>query len=256
MNPEEQHDAGLTELDRRTEAAQAMGGEDKLNARERVDYLVDGGSFQESGLLGESATRAEDRGRTPADGKVVGFAKVAGREVGVAANDFTVMGSSSSATNGKKIGHVKRVATDRGFPLIFLGESSGARMPDHMGSRGMGSLLGNDGTQYRRLRESPWASATLGPSYGSSSWYSVLSDFNVMRKGAVLAVSSPLLAALAMREDIDPEKTEARARRSARLVLLHPVDRPLLTRWCCRAAWRFEVGTVRASQHRQRPKPR
>lgn len=215
MKPDELHETALAELDRRTHAALAMGGDEKLarrreagilNARERVDRLVDPGSFQESGLLGESATRSEDRGRTPADGKVVGFAKVDGREVGVAANDFTVMGASSSATNGKKIGHVKRVATSRGFPLVFLGESSGARMPDHMGSRGMGSLLGNDGAQYRRLRESPWVSATLGHSYGSSSWYSVLSDFNVMRKGAVLAVSSPLLAALAVREDIDPEK--------------------------------------------------
>lgn len=191
-----------------------MGGAEKLarrreagilNARERVEYLVDSGTFHESGMLGESATRADDRGRTPADGKVVGFARVDGREVGVAANDFTVMGASSSATNGKKIGHVKRVSTSRGLPLVFLGESSGARMPDHMGSRGMGSLLGNDGTQYRRMRETPWASATLGHSYGSSSWYSVLSDFNVMRKGAVLAVSSPLLSSLAVREEIDPE---------------------------------------------------
>ncbi len=214
MNPKDQHQALLTELERRRNAAMAMGGGDKLarrrqagilNARERVDHLVDEGSFQESGLLGESATRSEDRGRTPADGKVVGFGTVAGREVGVAANDFTVLGASSSATNAKKVGHVKRVATDRGFPLVFLGESSGARMPDHMGSRGMGSLLGNDSTQYRRLRESPWASATLGHSYGSSSWYSVLSDFNVIRKGAVLAVSSPRLVSLAVREDIDPE---------------------------------------------------
>ena len=45
---------------------------------------------------------------------------------------------------------MKRVATSRGLPMIFLGESSGARMPDHMGSRGMGALLGNDPTQYVR----------------------------------------------------------------------------------------------------------
>src|SRR5690606_3805621 len=57
----------------------------------------------------------------------------------------------------------------------------------------------------QRLREVPWASATLGPSYGSSSWYAVLSDFCVMRKGAVLAVSSALLASLAIKEAVDPE---------------------------------------------------
>jgi acetyl-CoA carboxylase carboxyltransferase component len=69
----------------------------------------------------------------------------------------------------------------------------------------MGTLLGNDGTQYLRLRETPWASATLGQSYGSSSWYAVLSEFSVMRKGAVLAVSSSLLASLAIKEQVDPE---------------------------------------------------
>jgi acetyl-CoA carboxylase carboxyltransferase component len=101
---------------------------------------------------------------------------------------------------------MKRVATSRGLPLVFLGESSGARMPDHMGSRGMGSLLGNDPTQYVRNRETPWASATLGLSYGSSSWYAVLSDFCVIRKGAVLAVSSSLLASLAMSQQVDPQE--------------------------------------------------
>src|SRR3546814_2591721 len=92
------------------------------------------------------------------------------------------MGASSSSTNGRKIAHLKRVANQRGLPMVFLGESSGARMPDHMGSHGMGTLLGNDPAQYQRMRETPWVSATLGHSYGSSSWYAVLSDFNVMRK--------------------------------------------------------------------------
>ena len=86
----------------------------------------------------------------PADGKIAGFGKIDGREAAVVSNDFTVMGASSGATNGRKIAHMKRVATQRGLPIVFLGESSGARMPDHMGSRGMGTLLGNDGTQYQR----------------------------------------------------------------------------------------------------------
>jgi len=201
----------LQEYERRLAAALAMGGPDKLarrreagllNARERIARLCDPGSFIESGLFGDSALRP---GTAPGDGKVTGFGRIEGREAAVAANDFTVMGASSSATNGRKIGHLKRVAAQRGLPLVFLGESSGARMPDHMGSRGMGTMLGNDGTQYQRLRETPWAAATLGYSYGSSSWYSVLSDFNVMRKGAILAVSSPLLASLAIRETVDPE---------------------------------------------------
>src|SRR5262245_54477352 len=139
--------------------ALAMGGPEKLarrkdagvlNVRQRVDTLADRGTFIESGLFGASATRPEDRDKSPADGKVAGFGKIDGRECAIVANDFTVMGASSSATNGRKIAHMKRVATTRGLPMVFLGESSGARMPDHMGSRGMGALLGNDGTQYMR----------------------------------------------------------------------------------------------------------
>ena len=209
------HAASVREFDRRRKAALAMGGDDRLarrrannllDARERLDRLLDADTFIESGLFGTSSSRLEDRDRTPADGKIAGFGRIDGRDVAVVANDFTVMGASSSSTNGRKIAHMKRVATQRGLPLVFLGESSGARMPDHMGSRGMGSLLGNDPTQYVRLRETPWASATLGLSYGSSSWYAVLSDFCVIRKGAVLAVSSSLLASMAIGEQVDPQE--------------------------------------------------
>jgi len=199
-------------FDARKAKALAMGGPEKLarrkaagvlNARERVEKLLDAGTFIESGLFGASLV---DPDKSAADGKIAGFGKIDGRECAVVANDFTVMGASSAGTNGRKIGHMKRVATSRGLPMVFLGESSGARMPDHMGARGMATLLGNDGTQYIRMRETPWASATLGLSYGSSSWYSVLSDFNVVRKGAVLAVSSAQLASLAIKENVDPEE--------------------------------------------------
>lgn len=195
--------------------ALAMGGPERLarrdaagvlNARSRLDGLLDTDSFIESGLFGVSSSRPEDREKSAADGKIAGFGRIDGRDVAVVSNDFTVMGASSSSTNGRKIAHAKRVATQRGMPLVFLGESSGARMPDHMGSRGMGALLGNDPTQYVRMRETPWASATLGLSYGSSSWYAVLADFCVIRKGAVLAVSSSLLASLAIGETVDPEE--------------------------------------------------
>src|SRR5581483_5600563 len=161
-----------------------MGGEDKLerrraagilNARERIEYLTDAGSFIESGMFGASAIAVNDWQKTPADGKVAGYARIRGREVAVVSNDFTVMGASSSATNGRKIGHMKRTATARGMPIVFLGESSGARMPDTMGSRGMGSMLGNDPTQYQRMRETPWVAAVLGYCYGSSTWYTCLS---------------------------------------------------------------------------------
>jgi acetyl-CoA carboxylase carboxyltransferase component len=202
------------EYERRRARALAMGGEKKLalrreqgilDARERIDRLVDPGSFLESGLFATSVVPA-DRERSPADGKVAGYAKIDGRQVAVVSNDFTVMGASSSATNGKKIGQMKRVATQRGLPIVFLGESSGARMPDTMGARGMGTMLGNDPTQYQRMRETPWAGAVLGFCYGSSTWYTGFCDFSVMRKGAIMAVSSPKLVSMAVKEDIDPEE--------------------------------------------------
>lgn len=208
-------DAGVRALREREARARAMGGEDKLaqraaqgvlNARSRIDAFVDADSFVESGLLAVSGMVAEDRDTTPADGKVAGFAKVDGRMVGIVSNDFTVKGASSSLTNMKKIAHVKRVATERGFPLVFFGESSGARMPDNMGARGMGTNLGNDPQQYVRARETPWASAVLGQCFGSSAWYACLSDFTVMRKGAVMAVGSPALAELAIGQRVEPEE--------------------------------------------------
>lgn len=207
-------DAQLCEHDARKAKALAMGGEAKiaarrakgvLNVRERLDYLFDPGTFAESGLFAASIF-ADERGRTPADGKITGYGKIVGREAAVVANDFTVKGASSSAVNGRKIAHMKRTATQRGMPMVFLGESSGARLPDTMGAQGMGTMLGNDPTQYQRMRETPWASAVLGHCFGSSSWYACLSDFNVMRKGAVLAVSSPLLVSKAVNETIDPEE--------------------------------------------------
>ncbi len=195
--------------------ALAMGGERKLglraeqgvlNARSRVDLLLDEDSFVESGRFAVSSFSEEAAAKTPADGKIAGYGKIAGRWCAVVSNDFTVMGASSSLTNAKKIAHMKRQAAKRGMPMIFLGESSGARLPDTMGARGMGLGLGNDPTQYQRKRETPWAAAVLGQCYGSSFLYTCCSDFSVMRKGAVMAVSSPRLIEMATNEKIDPQQ--------------------------------------------------
>ena len=207
-------DEQIGALHARQAQARAMGGPAKLgkrrqmgilNAQERVARLVDPGSFSEVGLLGVSCAEESERSSTPRDGKLTGFAKLEARRVAIVSNDFTVKGASSSQTNMKKIGHVKRVATERGFPIIFLGESSGARMPDNMGARGMATQLGHDPQQYVRRRESPWVSAVLGQCYGSSAWYTCLSDFAVMRKGSVMAVASPLLASAAIGQRVEPE---------------------------------------------------
>jgi acetyl-CoA carboxylase carboxyltransferase component len=202
----------IEELQQKTADALAMGGAEKLakrkaeghlNARERIDCLIDPGSFLESGRYARSH-RPEVKHRTPADGKIAGFARIDGREVALVSNDFTVLGASSSVINMKKIRHVKQVAGKRGMPLIFLGESSGARMPDRMGAAGR-AIIAQDPTEYQRLRESPWVSALLGQCYGSSTWYSAMSDFVVMRKGAIMAIASPSVTSIAINKPIDPE---------------------------------------------------
>jgi acetyl-CoA carboxylase carboxyltransferase component len=204
-------DDQLNELERRRQEALAMGGEEKLaerkaqgvlNARERVDCLFDAGTFLESGMYARS-NRPEDRASTPADGKVAGYGRIDGREAAVVSNDFTVKGASSAGINIKKLKHMKIVAKKRGIPIVFLGESTGARMPDVMGAGSIGSK--DDPVEYQRLRESPWAAGVLGYCYGSSAWYAVMSDFCVMRKGAIMAVSSPRLISMATGVAVDGE---------------------------------------------------
>ncbi|MFC6674207.1 carboxyl transferase domain-containing protein [Marinobacterium aestuariivivens] len=208
------HETLLENLEKRRKEARTMGGPEKLakrrergnlNAEERLQCLVDDGSFIETGLLGASSVFSEDREQTPRDGKITGFAKIEGRDVGVCVNDFTVKGASTSATNSKKLGHIRRTTTERGMPFVHIGESTGARLPDAMGSKGMGAMLGNDTTQFRRTRENPWAAAALDFSFGSSAWLVCCSDFSVMRKGSVLSVSSPGLVSMAIGEKVDPE---------------------------------------------------
>ena len=203
----------LDELGKRKARAVAMGGEEKLarrkadgvlNARERIDALLDAGTFVESGLYATSH-RPEVKDRSPADAKIAGFGRIDKRPVALVSNDFTVLGASSSVINGKKIRHMREVANRNGMPLIFLGESSGARMPDRMGAQGR-AILGQDPAEYQRKRQSPWVSALLGPCYGSSTWYACMSDFVVMRKGALMAVASGRVTSLAISQPIDAEE--------------------------------------------------
>jgi acetyl-CoA carboxylase carboxyltransferase component len=190
-----------------------MGGEEKLkarreqnrlNARERLDLFFDEASFQEIGLLTHSS-QPEAADKTPADGKIIGHGLVDGRPVLAVANDMTVMGASSAATNMKKIEYVRNLSCEKGLPLTFLGESTGARIPDVMGARGM-SQGGQNRAQYRRLREAPFLSLLLGPCFGSSAWYAAMSDVVIMLKGAIMAVSSPRVTRIAIGEDTPPQE--------------------------------------------------
>ena len=207
-------EAQMKTFEEKRKAALGMGGEKKLayykekgwlNARERMAAVLDEGTFQEVGLFSHSDQPAMAH-RSPCDGKICGFGKIDQRPVVAMSCDLTVLGASSAGVNGKKVGYCKRMSCERGIPFVFMGEAGGARMPDIMGARGMVTQLGGDGAQYQRLREAPWVACMLGPCYGSPTWYTMMSDFRIQRKGAVLAVSSPKVTSLATGEATDPEE--------------------------------------------------
>ena len=202
----------IAEHDKRRRRALAMGSARKLkefadagllNARQRIDYLADPGSFQEVGLFAVSE-RAEDRDRSAGDGVVTGYGRVDGRPVGILAYDFTTMGASSAPIASAKFQHVRKNAAKHGMPMVILAEAGGARIPDVMGARGIARTRSHQ--IYERRRQSPWITAILGQSYGSPYDKAAMSDIVLMRKGAIMAVSSSRVTSVAISEDVDPEE--------------------------------------------------
>lgn len=201
----------IDELSRRRETALAMGSAKRLeefrnaghrNVRERIAYLFDDDSFVEHGLLAMPA-RPEDHGRAPGDGSVDGVGRIDGRLVVINAADFSAMGASSAEIAGLKKQHSRSMALKNGLPLIFLCECSGARIPDVMGGTGIHKT--GEYFDLSRDRTVPVAAAVLGQSYGGGTWRAVTSDFVVMRKGAVMAISSLNVTAVAISEEADPQ---------------------------------------------------
>jgi methylmalonyl-CoA decarboxylase subunit alpha len=201
------------ELAHKRAQALRMGGEAKLkraqergalNARERISHLVDEGSFFEIGMLNHSDVPGmEDK--TPADGKVGGFARIEGRPVVVKADDTSVLAGSGGRVGGKKSKMLTDFAFDKGYPLINLGEAGGARLPDIQGSEGLSSMVVGT-TMGRRKRRVPMVAAILGECFGSPSWYAAFSDFVVQQKGSCMAVSGPRVLEIATGEKVSNEE--------------------------------------------------
>ncbi|MBU2549354.1 MAG: carboxyl transferase [Proteobacteria bacterium] len=208
----------LEELARRKQAALEMGGREKverqhqagrLTARERIGKLLDPGSFLEIGLLNCSDVPGmEDR--SPTDSKICGYGEIDRRQVVVSANDFTVLSATSSRVAGKKEGEAKRVAEDWGYPLVYLAEAGGARMPDIMGSIGLASFGGGGFDtflqRYSRVRRAPMVTAIMGQSWGMPTWMGCLADFVVQIKGSAWGVSGPRVVSLALSESVTEEE--------------------------------------------------
>ena len=211
-------DKEIEDLKRRRAKALRMGGSEKikkqhdqgkLTARERIDELLDSDSFLEIGMLNHSDVPGMEE-KTPADSKVAGYGKIDGRSVAVVSNDFTVLAATSSRIAGRKEGELKALAAHRGYPVVYLGEAGGARMPDIMGSAGLASYGGGGFDTYlqimSRVRQTPMVTAVLGECYGMPTWMACLSDFVVQVKGSAMGVSGPRVVELALGESVTDEE--------------------------------------------------
>ncbi len=175
-------------------------GRDRLTVRERIDRLLDPGSFTEIGTFAHSE-RPEVRETTPGDGKIGGWGEVDGRPVTVSGDDVTVLHGSSSVNGGKRSRRIFEHAMRQGVPFLYFGETGGGRLPDALGSEGF-SKITPDIVSARRARRIPVATAIVGESFGASSFQSAFSDFVVQVRGSSLAVSSPRVIEIATGESV------------------------------------------------------
>ncbi|MCU0364993.1 MAG: methylmalonyl-CoA carboxyltransferase, partial [Ignavibacteriaceae bacterium] len=154
----------------------------KLTARERIELLVDEGSFDEVDMFVKHRATdfGLDRQHFPGDGVVTGFAKIDGRPIALFSQDFTVFGGSLSETHAEKIVKVMKMAMKAGIPLIGLNDSGGARIQE-----GVVSLGGYADIFLLNTLASgviPQISVVLGPCAGGAVYSPAITDFVFMVK--------------------------------------------------------------------------
>ncbi|MCU1501371.1 MAG: hypothetical protein JWM12_725 [Ilumatobacteraceae bacterium] len=190
-----------------------MGGVDKIERlhqrdrttiRDRIDALLDPGSFAEIGTFAVSK-RETDRHDTPGDGKIGGWGTVDGRPVVVYGDDVTVRQGSSALVGMRKTRRMEQLAMRAGCPYIDLGETGGARIPDILGAVGIsGAQMSPDkGNRHHRV---PAVTVIVGKSFGGSSISSARGDFTVQVRGSCLAITSPRVFEVAIGELIGFEE--------------------------------------------------
>jgi propionyl-CoA carboxylase beta chain len=200
--------------------------EGKLTARERVELLLDPGSFFELDRLVEHRSRdfGLDRTRVPGDGIVSGAGTIDGRTVYLFAQDFTVFGGSLSETNAEKICKVMDLAVANGAPIIGLNDSGGARIQE-----GVVSLAGYSRVFLRNTRASgvvPQISAILGPCAGGAVYSPAITDFVFMtEKTSYLFVTGPDVIRTVTHEEVTKEDLGGARTHSAVSGIAHFVRR-------------------------------
>ncbi len=178
----------------------------KLTARERIDLLLDAGTFQEvDAFVVHQATRfGMDKNKPMGDGVVTGFGKVDGRLVYVFAQDFTVFGGSLGLAHAAKICKIMDLALKNGAPVIGLNDSGGARIQE-----GVDALGGYAEIFWRNTVSSgviPQISAILGPCAGGAVYSPAITDFIIMAdKTAHMFITGPDVIKTVTGEEVDFE---------------------------------------------------
>ncbi|HXF04236.1 MAG TPA: acyl-CoA carboxylase subunit beta [Blastocatellia bacterium] len=205
----------LRVLSERERLAEAGGGaervarqhaEGKLTARERIELLLDEGTFEEFDKF--KTHRCTDFGmqneRYLGDGVIAGWGKIDGRTVFVFAQDFTVFGGSLSESNAEKICKIMDLAMKVGAPIIGLNDSGGARIQE-----GVASLAGYADIFLRNVLASgvvPQISAIMGPCAGGAVYSPALTDFIIMtKKSSYMFITGPDVIRAVTHEDVTKE---------------------------------------------------
>ena len=186
----------------------AQHAQDKLTARERIELLIDPGTFVELGIHGRPhfSQRAMDGREAPADGVVTGYGKIDGRPAAVAAYDFTVMAGSMGMTGELKVARLRELALTKRIPLIWLLDSAGARIQEAVGSlfAGTGHLFREEVINSGVV---PQIAALMGPCAAGTAYIPGLADFVPMVRGrGSMALAGPHLVRAAVGEDVTQEE--------------------------------------------------
>src|SRR5881628_1875725 len=178
----------------------------KLTARERLERLLDPGSFSELDMFVAHQARefGMDKVDAPADGVVTGYGMIDGRPVCTFSQDFTVLGGSLGEAHARKIVKIMDMALRTGVPIIGLNDSGGARIQE-----GVASLGGYAEIFLRNVLASgvvPQISVILGPCAGGAVYSPAITDFTIMVEGtSYMFVTGPNVVRTVTHEEVDAE---------------------------------------------------
>ena len=221
----------IKDLNEKLELAKLGGGQaridkqhekKKLTARERIEYLMDEGSFEEIGAL--VTHRTVDFGmqnqKFYGDGVVTGYGTIDGRLVYVFAQDFTVFGGALSETHAEKICKIMDMALKVGAPFIGLNDSGGARIQE-----GVRSLGGYADIFHRNVKASgviPQLSAIMGPCAGGAVYSPAMTDFTIMVEDtSYMFVTGPNVVKTVTNEEVTSEELGGASTHSTKSGVAH-----------------------------------